>query len=172
MNEWGAASRNLAERFGVEMSQGVTMDREHSVPGRPEWLIFTGETGLLGDHPITSGVKPFAIDDEWYFNMRFVDGLRNVTPILRAVPPDNKRGTADARKYPGREEIVAWAYDGPNGGRGFGFTGGHNHRNWGDENFRRLVVNAILWTAKLEVPRDGAKVELSPEELNRNLDSK
>ncbi len=28
----------------------------------------------LPDHPITRGVKPFQIKDEWYFNMRFADG--------------------------------------------------------------------------------------------------
>jgi hypothetical protein len=58
MRQWGAASRNLADRFGVEMSQGVTFDPEHSVPERPARLIFTGETELLGDHPITRGRDP------------------------------------------------------------------------------------------------------------------
>jgi hypothetical protein len=55
---WGAAGRNLADRFGVEMSQGVTYDRVHSVPGKPAWLVFTGEAGLLADHPITCGRDP------------------------------------------------------------------------------------------------------------------
>ena len=45
------------------------------------------------------------------------------------------------------------------GGRSFGFTGGHFHHNWANENFRRLVTNGILWTAKIEVPTGGAKVE-------------
>jgi hypothetical protein len=58
MNQWGAASRNLAGRFGVEMSQGVTIDRKHSVSGRPARLIFTDEADLLGDHPITRGRDP------------------------------------------------------------------------------------------------------------------
>jgi hypothetical protein len=67
---------------------------------------------------------------------------------------------------------MAWAYERPDGGRGFGFTGGHFHRNWGDENFRRLVVNAILWSAKVDVPGSGAKVEFDPADLNKNLDKK
>jgi hypothetical protein len=82
------------------------------------------------------------------------------------------RGTEAARQHKGREEILAWAFNRANGGRSFGFTGAHFHKNWGDENFRRLVVNAVLWTAKLDVPNDGAKVEMRPEELNRNLDRK
>ena len=98
--------------------------------------------------------------------------MKGVTPILKATPPDDTRGTAAAKKHPGREEIMAWAFDRPDGGRSFGFTGGHYHDNWGDENFRRLVVNAILWSAKLDVPKDGAKVDLDPAELNKNLDDK
>jgi type 1 glutamine amidotransferase len=135
----------------------------------PHWKA---EIKTLPEHPITRGVKRFSINDEWYFNIRFKPELEGVTPILKATPPDDKRGTPAAREHKGREEILAWAFDRANGGRSFGFTGAHFHNNWGDENFRRLVVNAILWTAKLEVPKDGAKVEMSPEELNRNLDRK
>jgi type 1 glutamine amidotransferase len=126
----------------------------------------------LPDHPITRGVKPFEIQDEWYFNIRFAPESKNVTPILVATPPDDKRGTADAKMHPGREEVVAWAFEREKGGRSFGFTGAHFHKNWGDENFRRLVVNAILWSAKVEVPKDGAKVQFDPEDLKKNLDRK
>jgi len=135
----------------------------------PHW---TAEFKTLPEHPITQGVKPFKILDEWYFNIRFRPEAKSVTTILKAAPPDRVRGTPEAKKHKGREEIVAWAYDRADGGRSFGFTGGHHHRNWGDENFRRLVVNAILWSAGVEVPREGAKVDMSPSELNRNLDRK
>ena len=54
----------------------------------------------------------------------------------------------------------------------FGFTGAHVHKNWGDDNFRRLVVNAILWSAHVEVPSGGAKVAIDPIDLNSNLDRK
>jgi type 1 glutamine amidotransferase len=125
----------------------------------------------MPDHPITRGVKPFEIQDEWYFNIRFAPESKNVTPILKATPPDDKRGTDAAKEFKGREEIVAWAFEREKG-RSFGFTGGHFHKNWGDENFRRLVVNAILWTANIDIPKDGAKVDLDPAELNKNLDRK
>ena len=58
----------------------------------------------------------------------------------------------------GRDEVLAWAVERPDGGRGFGFTGAHSHKNWGDPNFRKLVLNAILWTAKLDVPPAGRRV--------------
>lgn len=116
----------------------------------PTWKATFKE---LPKHAITRGVKPFDIQDEWYFNIRFVPESKNVTPILKATPPDRARGTEDARKYPGREEIMAWALERDKGGRSFGFTGGHFHKNWGDENFRKLVVNAILWSTGSTSPR-------------------
>jgi type 1 glutamine amidotransferase len=135
----------------------------------PHWKA---DFKMLPKHPITRGVKPFALQDEWYFNIRFAPADKGVTPILKARPPDRVRGTAEAKKHPGREEIVAWAFERPGGSRSFGFTGGHFHRNWGDANFRRVVTNAILWTAGLEVPKEGAKVDLDPADLKKNLDRK
>ena len=67
---------------------------------------------------------------------------------------------------------MAWAVERPDGGRGFGFTGGHKHANWGNDNFRKLVLNALLWTAKADVPGDGVQSEVKPEELALNLDKK
>jgi type 1 glutamine amidotransferase len=135
----------------------------------PHWKADFQE---LPQHSITRGVKPFAIQDEWYFNIRFAPENKNVVPILKATPPDAKRGTAEAKKFPGRSEVVAWALERDKGGRSFGFTGGHTHANWGDENFRRLVTNAILWSAHVEVPAGGAPVDLDPAELKKNLDDK
>jgi type 1 glutamine amidotransferase len=135
----------------------------------PHWKA---DFSRLPEHPITRGVRPFTIADEWYYNIRFVPETKGVTTILEATPPDSTRGTPAAREHPGRSEVVAWAFERANGGRSFGFTGGHFHKNWGDENFRRLVVNAILWTAHLDVPRDGARVDLDPADLKKNLDRK
>lgn len=135
----------------------------------PHW---NAQIRSLPKHEITRGVKPFTINDEWYYNMRFVDGLKNVTPILQALPPDGTRGTPAARARKGEIETMAWAYDRKDGGRSFGFTGAHFHRNWADEDFRRVVVNAVLWSAKIPVPENGAKVDFNPADLNRNLDWK
>jgi type 1 glutamine amidotransferase len=128
----------------------------------------------LPKHPITRGVKPFTLRDEWYYGMRFVEDMKNVTPILQAVPPDNTRGTEYTKGRKGEIETMAWAYerDDKAKGRGFGFTGGHFHRNWADENFRRVVTNAILWCAKEDVPEAGAPVKFDAADLNVNLDRK
>ncbi len=132
----------------------------------------------LPQHPITHGVKPFKIRDEWYYHMRFQPD--HVTPILSAIPPEETRNHPDdahggnqyVRARKGMSEDVAWAYDRPDGGRGFGFTGAHFHKNWGNDDFRKLVLNAIVWIAKVEVPPDGVQSTVTAEELGQNLDPK
>lgn len=137
---------------------------------------------VLPQHPITRGVEPFTIKDEWYFNMRFREGMKGVHPILTAVPPQSTmsrkdgphEGNPEVRKAVerGEPQHVAWAAERPGGGRGFGFTGAHFHRNWGNPNFRKIVLNAIVWTAKMEVPASGIASEVTPAELEQNLDPK
>lgn len=158
--------------YAVEVPKGPAGDSMMNWTGgyfethwsvNPHWVADFKE---LPKHPITRGVKPFKADDEWYFNMRFVGEKEGVTPILSAVPPQSTTSRKDgphqgnphvrkmvAEKLP---QHVAWAYQRPNNkGRGFGFTGGHYHWNWGNANYRRLVLNAIAWTAEMEVPENG-----------------
>ena len=65
-----------------------------------------------------------------------------------------------------------WAVERPDGGRGVGFTGGHFHRNWRDDNFRQVVLNALMWICKLEVPEKGIESVVGNEDLAANLDPK
>ena len=52
------------------------------------------------------------------------------------------------------------------------FTGGHTHRNWLDPNFRKVVLNALLWICHLDVPADGVPSSVTEEEIQENLDPK
>ena len=131
----------------------------------PHW---TANFATFPNHPICRGVEPFAINDEWYFHMRFRDSMSGVMPILSAVAPAATMTRPDgphsgnpyvrAAVAEGKPQHVAWAAERPGGGRGFGFTGGHFHRNWGDDNFRKVVLNAIVWAAGDEVPHGGVEV--------------
>ena len=151
---------------------------EHQYSVNPMWAP---DFQTFPKHPITSGVKPFQIKDEWYFNMRFREGMKGVTPILVAKPSDTVRKGPyvwPAGPYPhvvaasGRDEIMMWASENEGGGRGFGFTGGHVHTNWGNDNFRKVVLNGLLWVAKAEVPADGVASKVTAEDLTKNLDPK
>jgi hypothetical protein len=72
----------------------------------------------------------------------------------------------------GRSEAMMWATERADGGRGVGFTGGHVHRNWGDDNYRKVVLNALLWVSKVEVPKDGVASAVTDDDLRANLDPK
>ena len=189
--------------IGDLMKKGVGLGTAHygvEVPkdkGGPEFLAWTGGyfetywsvnphwdagfTNFLA-HPITRGVKPFQVRDEWYYHMRFQPDMKGVTPILTAVPPDGTRGrlgtssthggNPEVQKHMGEPEHVAWAYERPDGGRGFGFTGAHHHKNWGNENFRKIFLNALVWIAQAKVPANGVESIVTPEQLQANLDPK
>ncbi len=145
----------------------------------PHW---DGHFAKLPEHAVTRGVKPFTTRDEWYFNMRFRPDMKGVTPILTAVPPADTTSRADGAHSgnPTVRELVArgvpqhvmWLADNPGGGRGFGFTGGHLHVSWGNDDQRKLVLNAILWLAKVDVPALGVVSTVSAAELAANLDPK
>lgn len=157
---------------------GGTFEANWSV--NPEW---DANFAALPKHPITNGVQPFAIYDEWYYHMRFPEGMKNVTPILTALPPAESLSRPDgpysgnpaarAAIAAGELQHVAWAIERPNGGRGFGFTGAHYHKNWQDDAFRKIVLNAIAWVAKVEVPEKGIESKTpTDEDLKVNLDEK
>lgn len=90
--------------------------------------------------------------------------MKRITPLLRTSPPKVA--------LKGNKDVLSRAFDRPNGGRSFVFTGCHGHNEWGFEGMRRFAVNGILWSAGLEVPAGGAPVELAPDDLQRHLDPK
>ncbi len=143
----------------------------------PHWQASFME---IGKHPVGNGVKPFTTNDEWYYHMRFRENMEGVTPILTAVPPDSTRkgkddahgGNPDVRAGLGKNipEHVVWVSQNANGSRGFGCTGAHFHLNWGNDSFRKTILNAIVWVAKGEVPANGIDTTRpSVDELLQNV---
>jgi len=174
--------------YGVEVEKGKVGDAFLEWTGgyfemhwsvNPHWTI---ENAILAkDHPITRGVKPYSVNDEWYFHMRFRPGMEGVTPILSAVPPESTMSRPDGTHSGNpavREAVkkrepqhVMWARQRPDGGRGFGFTGGHDHWNWGHPDHLKLILNAIAWISGVEVPEKGmASKPVTAEELLENHD--
>ena len=176
--------------YGVEVPAGVPGDAMHRWTGgfyetnysvNPMW---SPDFSRFPTHPVTRGVRPFSNHDEWYFNMRWTPdaGARGrITHLLVATPSDDVRDgpyVSPRGPYPhivadsGRAETMMWVMERPDGGRSFGFTGGHTHANWGDPNQRRIVLNALLWIAKIDVPAAGVVDKVSAADLTQNLDPK
>jgi len=166
------------DKGGPEFQEWIGGYYEDRYSCNPMW---TPDYQKFPDHPIARGVKPFSIRDEWYMHMRFRPEMRGVTPILVAKPSDQvRRGPYvwPAGPYDhivagsGQDEVMMWAVERADGGRGFGFTGGHYHKNWANEDFRKVVLNALVWLCKLEVPPDGVASSVAEDDLKVNLDAK
>ena len=178
----------VANQAGAEFKRWIGGHYEHMFSCNPMW---EPAFSAYPDHPISRGVKPFQVKDEWYFNMRFVSDIPGnepattenlkFVPILVATPSDDVRDGPyvypqgpykhiEANKA--RAEAMMWCVERPDSGRGFGFTGGHFHKNWGNDNFRKVVLNAMLWISKVDVPEGGVVSTVSDEELASNLDPK
>jgi len=177
--------------YGVETTKGEKGDAFLNWVGgyfEPHWSVnphWMGKFENLPNHPITRGVNPFEIHDEWYYHMRFRESMDNLTPILTALPPaetlSRKDGPHSNNPYV-REDVlekklsqpVAWAYQRKadySHGRGFGITGGHDHVNWAHPDFRRIVLNAICWVSQTDVPNQGVKLNpVTLDELQQNAD--
>jgi type 1 glutamine amidotransferase len=179
----------VPDQAGKEFQAWLGGHYENSFSCNPIW---DANYTSLPQHPITRGVQPFTTNDEWYFQMRFrpafadgitpaKDGADVFAPILTATPSDATRDgpyVAPKGPYPhiqaekGQPETMMWSIERADGGRGFGFTGGHFHANWGNDNVRRVVLNALVWVAKAEVPAEGVQSQVTAEQLQENLDPK
>jgi type 1 glutamine amidotransferase len=152
----------------------------------PNWSVnphWKANFETLPKHPVTNGVKPFSAQDEWYYHMRFRPDMKGVTPILTALPPaetlSRKDGPHSGNPHvresiaKGQPQHMMWVSENANGSRGFGFTGAHFHKNWQNDDFRKVVLNAITWISKSEVPAEGvASPALTDADLEANLDEK
>lgn len=173
--------------YGVETTKGKEGDAFLNYMGayfEPHWSVnphWVANYTKFPEHQVTRGVKPFKTNDEWYYHMRFRGDMAGVVPILTDLPPKDSlsrpdgphSGNPDVRAAieKGEPQHMAWARQRPDGGRGFGCTGGHVHWNWGCNNFRRLILNAIVWTAGIDVPADGVPAgKVTVDDLLQNHD--
>lgn len=148
----------------------------HFQPGwsvNPVWHM---KEPLLAEHQATRGVKPFTVEEEFYYHIRFREG---VMPLLRALPPADslgedgpRSGNPEIRRQlaAGVPQTLAWAVENPGGSRGFGFTGGHFHHHWANPDFRKLVLNGIVWTAGIEVPETGVSAPVAASPAYQTID--
>ncbi|MEM9413282.1 MAG: ThuA domain-containing protein, partial [Planctomycetota bacterium] len=152
---------------------GAAMETGYSV--NPHWVA---DLRALPNHPISNGV-PEKVEafDEFYYAMRFQKERKQVLNLVSAIPTKtrikriinlwNNNGVTGIDK----EQSLMWGVERQDGGRGVGFVGGHYHRNWANDGFRKIVLNAIVWVAGAEVPEDGVNSKpVSEDQLNQNLD--
>lgn len=150
----------------VALHQAFTVPEKNSDALFVDWLggvriaatDYTVETAPVTvateAHPIANGVAAFNLLDEFYPTLEF-DGESKVTPILNARIHIQHRKTDPVFEEPAATRVIAWAHERPGGGRAFAFSGGHYLASFDQPQVRTMVLNAILWAARGEVPESG-----------------
>lgn len=104
-------------------------------------------TPFTPEHPILNGVKPWTYRDEVFCKYFLPRDLRR-TDLLIGTPANSKLGP----------QVAAFAYNRDDGGRGFVMGGVDFHDNLAKvEDYRRFLLNGIVWAAGMEVPADGVR---------------
>ena len=157
------------EKYSKQMLAWSGAYFQWETDGKPKWYsaittLDTDVTLCTPDHPMMRGIKPFKLKEEFYYNLRFDPQDKATKPILTVAA------------LPGREpdgRVVAWAREREDGGRSFGTSCGHYYDNWKNDDFRKLILNAIVWTARAEVPELGVEAKFySHDEINAALEGK
>ncbi|MEX2174698.1 MAG: ThuA domain-containing protein [Pirellulaceae bacterium] len=123
----------------------------HGGPDRKYKFLETRVRIAAPDHPATQGLADFTVNEEFYYQLKQQPGAK-LTTLL----------TAD---IDGQRPLVSWAWERPDEGRSFGYTGCHFHENWSRPEYRRFVSQAVLWTLKIDPPETGFPSEVSQDDL-------
>jgi hypothetical protein len=125
----------------------------HGGPDRRYKIVSVDTKIVQAKHPVTRGISAFEVKEEFYYTLKFPKSANTIVPLIQ-VPIEGKTYT------------VSWAWERGDGGRSFGFSGGHYHANWRLEEYRRLMTQGILWSLKISVPKEGLPLKYSERDLN------
>ena len=121
-------------------------------PQRKYLVLATELKRVVPAHPIFSGIGDIKVYDEIYYALDRVPGIQ---PLFTA-------------RIDGKDEMAAWSWERSDGGRSFGFVGLHFHSNWQLPEYRRFLVQGVLWSLKLPIPSGGVNVEIDSKKLELN----
>lgn len=145
---WGMGTRDA--KFipaWVELFGGC-----HGGPDR-RYKVVDVKTQLASPgHPILRGVSPVELREEFYFKLKWAQPADQITPLIR-VPIE------------GQDHTVCWAWERPDDGRSFGFSGLHFHENWKLESYQRMLAQSVYWVLKREIPESGVQVDLETDDF-------
>ncbi len=121
-------------------------------PQRKYLVLPTELKRVVPSHPILTAVGDVKTYDEIYYALDRVSGIQ---PLVTS-------------HIEGKDEMAAWCWERPDAGRSFGFVGLHFHANWQLPEYRRFVVQGVLWSLKLPIPDGGVNVDIDSRKLELN----
>jgi type 1 glutamine amidotransferase len=141
----------VARRYYLDWTGGLWVQGGSRNPNDQWTMTFENP-----EHPVLRGVKPWTYRDEMFCRFMLPVDLKR-TNLLIGTPA----------KAPTGPQVVSWAYERPEGGRGFVMGGVDFHDNLRNvEDYRRFLLNGIVWAAKMDVPVEGVQ-STPPAESNQ-----
>jgi type 1 glutamine amidotransferase len=152
----------------VALHQASTVPQDDDL-GLPRWLgaarhgmfdrttQWTELAPATSAHPVSHGMQPFSYRDEFYPTFRYSAAGGKVVPILKAGLQPQYRDGRNVLDDVAETANVAWAFERDGGGRSFVFSGAHYLRTFDEPDARRMLLNAIFWSARLAVPKAGVR---------------
>jgi type 1 glutamine amidotransferase len=140
---WGMGTRDA--KFipaWVELFGGC-----HGGPDRRYKVVDVKTQLATPSHPILRGVRPVELHEEFYFKLKWAQPAEQITPLIQV-------------RIEGEDHTVGWAWERPDGGRSFGFSGLHFHENWKVDSYQRMLAQSVRWVLKREIPKAGVRVNL------------
>ena len=127
-------------------------------------------------HAVLEGVEAFQLHDEFYHHLKFPGGVGQAVPDAAQVNGSNTNSRQAQPDLQGQwtslltvplpaaddpPQTVAWSLERPTDAaathRAVGFTGGHFAKNADLPDYHRFLLNALAWTARVEVPAGGVR---------------
>ncbi|NQV25498.1 MAG: ThuA domain-containing protein [Rhodopirellula sp.] len=140
---WGMGTREAKFILAwVELFGGC-----HGGPDRRYKVVDVKTQLATPSHPILQGVSPVEVHEEFYFKLKWTQPAEQITPLIQVRIEDE-------------DHTVGWAWERPDGGRSFGFSGLHFHENWKLDPYQRMLVQSVRWVLKREIPEAGVRVNL------------
>jgi hypothetical protein len=132
----------VARRYYVQWTGGLWVQGVSRNPV-DQWSMTFPNPG----HPILRGVRPWTYRDEVFCRFVLLPDPRRAY-LLIATPAESPVGP----------QVASWAYEREGGGRAFVMGGPDFHDNLAAvDDFRRFLLNGIVWAARREVPANGVE---------------
>lgn len=145
---WGMGTREAAPVENFVNLFGLC----HGGPDRKYKVLTATVRPTAEKHPVLSGLAPLKVHDEFYYALKRPAQVERLTPLIQVSIDDE-------------DQTVGWAWERPDGGRSFGFSGLHFHDNWKHAEYRRLVLQGIMWSVSQPIPVAGLPVDVTDSDL-------
>ena len=144
---WAVAAthQRAANLYRSWFGGGFVEGHSHNPLGM--WTVTPIKSGQK--HPIMRGVGPWTYKDEIFSRFLVIPQDPHRTDLLMGEAPKTNQGKVAPR-------CITWAYE-DSLSRGLIYGGMDYHSALLNNDYRRFLLNAIVWAAGIDVPKEGVK---------------